>query len=46
MFSKGNNQDCFLSNGPHNVRDFPKKEKLNAFVVEDNNSNVVIDEFN
>ena len=26
---------CFICDGPHRVRDFPKKDKLNAIIVED-----------
>ena len=29
-----NMSECFICNDPHNARDYPKKEKINAFVVE------------
>ena len=29
------NAGCFICNGPHRARDYPKREKLNAMVAED-----------
>ena len=26
---------CFICDGPHRARDYPKKEKLNAIIAED-----------
>ena len=31
--------ECFICDGPHRVRDYPRKEKLNALIVEDEENN-------